>query len=459
MDETTPTSDNRQKTQIQNLLKEVAMSREADHTIKGFLYQFIKTLNAILKSNEQDNVQIEGIIEDIDIRSSNFTSAIQCKYHESTSQFNLSDIYKPVLQMLCHFSESNNPNIKYILYAYFPNEKVGFKRITISQLEKIISTSNYDYINKYVSKIKPPNNQQIKELLKKPSKTTKEREQIKKYYKNINVESVVDIRKFLEDHFIFEIGDSYDSLVKETKGLLVAEGFSSDDVNDLFYPNAIQYIAEISIISEEKKRITNKAVLIEALHKSKKTAMSRWTSELLSRKELLKIKRKQLISSLNVNSRLRYFLIDPDYIADFDDEFILFVKEYLEKYNSKIKLHTYTPCFFIKTNTNKLSEYHQRFVLKGIPIITGYIGDTFVFEDFNREPKRIIKENWVEFKAKVTRISNDIQEYINTKKCDDLYVLGDLDTSVLDKVDVNIEHIDINDFNELKYILSIIKEI
>ncbi|WP_145524203.1 hypothetical protein [Virgibacillus sp. SK37] len=435
------------------------MSREADHTIKGFLYQFNKTLNAILVSNEKDNVQIEGIIEDIDIRSTNFTSAIQCKYHESNSQFNLSDIYKPVLQMLCHFSENNNPNIKYILYAYFPNEKVGFKRITISQLEEIISTSNFDYINKYVSKIKPPNNQQIKELLQKSRKTTEEKAQIREYYNNNDVESVVDIRKFLKDHFVFEIGYSYDSLAKENKGLLESDGFSTDDVNDLFYPNAIQYIAEISIIPEEEKRITNKAELLGVLYKSKKTAMSRWTSELLSRKELLKIKRKQLMPSLNVNSRLRYFLIDPDHIEGFDDEFVLFVKEYLEKYNSKIKLHTYTPCFFIRTNTNKLSEYHQRFVKKGIPIITGYIGDTFLFEEFNRDPKRVIKDNWVEFKAKITCISNDIQDYINIKKCDDLYVLGDIDTSVLDTVDVNIEQIKIKDFNELKYILSIIKEV
>ncbi|MFC0015543.1 MULTISPECIES: hypothetical protein [Allobacillus] len=435
------------------------MSREADHTIKGFLYQFNKTLNAILMSNEKENLQIEGIIEDIDIESSNLTSAIQCKYHESNTQFNLSDIYKPVLQMLCHYLESGNSNIKYILYAYFPNEKVGFKRITISQLEEITSTNNFDYINKYVSKIKPPKDKQIEEILKKPRKTTEEKAKIREYYKSNDLESVVDLRKFLKDHFVFEIGHSYDSLAHETKKLLEAEGFSTDDVNDLFYPNAIQYIAEISIIPEERKRITNKIELIGFLNKSKKTAMSRWTSELLSRKELLKIKRKQLMPSLNANSRLRYFLIDPDYIEDFDDEFILFVKEYLEKYNSKIKLHTYTPCFFIKTNTNKLSEYHQRFVLKGIPIITGYIGDTFLFEEFNRDPKRIVKDNWVEFKAKITCISDDIKAYINTKKCDDLYVLGDINTSVLDTVDVNIEQITINDFKELKYILSIIKEV
>src|SRR5690606_9504062 len=174
---------------ILDWVKEVTMSREADHTIKGFLYQFNKTLNAILMSNETENVQIEGIIEDIDIRTSNLTNAIQCKYHESTTQFNLSDIYKPVLQMLCHFSESSNSNIKYILYAYFPNEKVGIKRITISHLEEITSTNNFDYINKYVSKIKPPKDKQIEELLKKPRKTSEEKAKIREYYKSNDLES------------------------------------------------------------------------------------------------------------------------------------------------------------------------------------------------------------------------------------------------------------------------------
>ncbi|UCZ53744.1 hypothetical protein LGQ02_02855 [Bacillus shivajii] len=435
------------------------MSREADHTIKGFLYQFNKTLNVILKSGYKEAIQIEGIIEDIDVKDSNFTSAIQCKYHESKKQFNLSDIYKPVLQMMCHFLENENPNIKYILYAYFPNERIGIKKITKKQLEEIITTTNFDYINKYISKIKPPKDQKIQDLLKKPSKTSEEKAQIKEYYRINKLELVVDIDDFLKNHFVFEIGDSYENLTEESKGLLQVEGFSTDDVNDLFYPNAIQYIAEFSILPEAGKRITNKDKLIGFLNKNKKTAMSRWTSELLSRKELLKIKRKQLMPSLNANSRLRYFLIDPNSIEDFDDEFILFVKDYLEYYNSKIKLHTETPCFFIKTDKNRLSEYHKRFVLRDISIITGYIGDTFYFKEFAKEPKRIVKDNWVEFKAKVTCFSDEVNQYINMNKCDDLFVLGEIDISLIDTVDVNVSRIDINNLKELKYLLSIIKEI
>ena len=384
------------------------MVREADHTIKGFLYQFNKTLNVILNSNNKDEIQIEGIIEDIDVKKNNLTNAIQCKYHESKDRFNLSDIYKPILQMLCHFNENSNANIKYILYAFFQNEEVGVKNLSKMQIEQIISTGNFDYISKYVSKIKPPKDQNIKVLLEKPTKTSGEKSQIKEYYGSTELELVVDIDKFLRDHFTFEIGLSYEKLMKDTKKLLIGEGFSFDDVNDLFYPNAIQNIAEYSIISEAEKRKTSKEKLLDYLRENKKTAMTRWTSDLLTRKELLKIRRNQLISSLNINSRLRYFIIDPNIIGNFDGEFILFVKDYLEKYNSKIKLHTETPCFILKSDVNRLSEYHKRFVSRDIPIITGFIGNTFYFKEFNKVPKRIVRDNWVEFKARISCVLDEV---------------------------------------------------
>jgi hypothetical protein len=435
------------------------MSREADHTIKGFLYQFNKTLSVILNSQDNDEVQIEGIIEDIDVKNSTITNAIQCKYHESKEQFNLSDIYKPILQMLCHFHENNSVNVKYILYAFFPSEPVGTKSLTKSQIEEIISTGNFDYINKYVSKIKPPKDEEIKVLLEKPSKTSEEKSKIKKYYECTDLSIIVDIDSFLKEHFAFEIGLSYEELTKDTKQLLIEEGFSLEDVNDLFYPNAVQFIAEYSIINDPDKRKTCKKSLIDYLQNNKKTAMTRWTFELLTRKELMKIRRNQLVQSLNINSRLRYFIIDPDSIENFDDEFILFVKDYLEKYNSKIKLHTETPCFILKTDVDRLSEYHKRFVSRDINIITGIIGGTFYFKEFNKEPKRIVKENWVEFKAKISCILDEVIMYINSIKCDDLYLIGDIDISSLDTIDVNLEQLNVHDFKELKYLFSMVKEL
>ncbi|EPZ53342.1 hypothetical protein H477_5105 [[Clostridium] sordellii ATCC 9714] len=53
------------------------MGRTADYTIKGFLYQFNLTLLKILESEDNDEITVEGIIEDIDVNSNGLINAIQ----------------------------------------------------------------------------------------------------------------------------------------------------------------------------------------------------------------------------------------------------------------------------------------------------------------------------------------------------------------------------------------------
>ena len=43
------------------------MSRTAESTIKGFLYQFHKSINEILQLENGEIITLEGIIEDIDL--------------------------------------------------------------------------------------------------------------------------------------------------------------------------------------------------------------------------------------------------------------------------------------------------------------------------------------------------------------------------------------------------------
>jgi hypothetical protein len=68
-------------------------SRVANYPIQGFIYQFNKTLLAILDSTDDAKVTVEGLIEDIDIIEPLKTTAIQCKYHESQTDFSLSIIW------------------------------------------------------------------------------------------------------------------------------------------------------------------------------------------------------------------------------------------------------------------------------------------------------------------------------------------------------------------------------
>lgn len=147
---------------------EKIMGRVADSTIKGFMYQFNLTLNQILKASD-DIIKVEGIVEDIDVSFNDHVTAIQCKYHEEQQKFQWSTVYKPILQMMKTFCMMDRGlDIKFILYAYFPNEKEGKKLLNEKQMENILKTDNIEYICDYIAYLMKIENAQIEQLLQKP---------------------------------------------------------------------------------------------------------------------------------------------------------------------------------------------------------------------------------------------------------------------------------------------------
>lgn len=221
------------------------MSRVADSTIKGFIYQFNLTLNEVLKSSNEE-IQVEGIIEDIDIRYNNMTKAIQCKYHEAQENYTLSKVYEPILQMIKHYIENPHENIQYILYAYFPNEEEGKRDIIDSDIISIINTKNTDLISEYISHIKECEDKSIDNLIQKKYKTKDEKAKIKKYFIEHESKLKFDIQDF-RNRFTFILGEKYEKLENMNKRLLIEQGLSKEDVDDLFFPNAIQTIVDLSI--------------------------------------------------------------------------------------------------------------------------------------------------------------------------------------------------------------------
>lgn len=78
------------------------MNRNAVNTIKGYFYQFDYSILRILElDNSDDSITVEHI-EDIDVKTANETTAIQCKYYEKT-EYNHSTIAKPIRFMLLNF--------------------------------------------------------------------------------------------------------------------------------------------------------------------------------------------------------------------------------------------------------------------------------------------------------------------------------------------------------------------
>lgn len=396
------------------------MSRSADYTIQGFLYQFHKSLLEILSKPIDASVSIEGIIEDVDVKIPTGTEAIQCKYHEAVESFTLSKIYKPVIQMMDHFHKSGNKStgITYILYAYFPNMKEEELQISEDNINQMLSTKN----QKLIKIIEP-------------------------FKENI------DIKEFLK-HFRFEFGSSIEELKEEIFMKLLELDFKKDYIDNLIYPNAINIIAKTSTLHSAIERTIKIQDFLENLRRIKNTALTKWTLSLKNYDSILKTRRKQLRAHLQINNRKRYFLIKDVFFEDFDDNIVTFIKEYLDKYHFKV-IHESTPIFCLDCCEDKFDDILVRLKKKHIKVNYGYISlssfdeDTFFKEPIVEYSNGKIKNR--EFDIRLLHVSK--HKILNRYKADDLILISNKDYS-LEDIDVNIERIELNDINAIKFVMG-----
>lgn len=397
------------------------MSRAADYTIKGFLYQFNKTLFEILNSQDDSIITVEGIVEDVEIVTPAMMMAIQCKYHEASKTFTPSGIFKPLLQMMHHFHANRSANIRYILFAHYPSVKgMPQPKVGKADLQAAIDSKNKD-LQEYIATLC----------------------------------GNVDLDGFLS-RFAMEFGPTYDDLVVQVSAALKANGIPASDVDTLVYPNAINMIAEISVNHDPMQRKTTKRQFLERLKGIRKTAISRWTMALRTRKQLLDARRKQLKTHLDKNSRLRYLLVDSKSLDDYATEIVLFVSDYLDKYHFK-HAHISTPVLCLCTSRDDFRDIQYRLYAKGIICTDGYIGEHFDESRFFRDPLSskgaggAIKR---EFALRLLRWE-DHCDVLNNRKCDDLFIIGEPDCASLNTVDVNVEHLAATSIKEIKYVMGV----
>jgi hypothetical protein len=396
------------------------MSRAADYTIKGFLYQFKKSALAILSADDDAIVSIEGVIEDIEVVTPTMTTGIQCKYHEASSGFTPSVIYKPLLQMLGHFSAHTSEEIKYLLFAHFPGAEAAPPPVGKTECEAALASKD-KALEKFIEAV--PASIDIDELIKR---------------------------------FTMEFGPCYDDLVAQVSNELKGNGFQAGEIETLVYPNTIHIIAGISILHDPAERQISRKQFLDKLNGIRTTAISRWTMALTTRKKLLEARRKQLKVHLDKNSRLRYFVIDPKSFNDFDSEIVLFISDYLDKFHFK-PAHISTPIFCICTPRQDVLDIQHRLYLKGITGTDGYIGAHFEEHFFFRDPfsaKGTGGSYQREFALRITNWNNHGQ-VLNNRKCDDLFILGEVDCGSLNTVDVNIECLAGATIKEIKFVMGV----
>jgi hypothetical protein len=388
------------------------MGRSADYTIQGFLYQFNQTLSEILKAADDDVITIEGIVEDIEVASFAGTKAIQCKYHETLDNYTPSVLYHPLLQMMKHFKSNPSASIRYHLFAHFPQNPA----IKISAVELSAAIKS--------------NNKKLKDLI-------------------AEVDGV-EVDEFLKVFSVF-VTPKYDDLVKENCKSLANVGFNMDEVETVFYPNAIQLIADLSVKHEAKLRSTSKKSFLDSLRRIRTTAVSQWTLALKTRQKILETRRKQLKGSLGTNVRLRHLVIFPECLEQFDDQIVLFIKSFIDKYHFKVA-HTHTPLFALDVPQNTFDEVAERLIAKDVMPNHGRPVKTFSEMHFFREP--MVRKDQKEFALRLIRWNDYKHITINTKP-DDIFVLGHGDISNLDVKDVNLEILDAENFDEIRYMMGI----
>ncbi|HAS1185996.1 TPA: hypothetical protein I3819_004381, partial [Enterobacter cloacae] len=103
--------------------------RSAIHAIKGYFYQFDKTIVELLHTQDDDVIYVEGV-EDIDLKNADEITAIQCKYYENT-EYNHSVIAHPIQLMLKDYAKrlaGKEDIYKYTLYGHYPS---GHDKLTL----------------------------------------------------------------------------------------------------------------------------------------------------------------------------------------------------------------------------------------------------------------------------------------------------------------------------------------
>ncbi len=387
------------------------MSRSADYTIQGFLYQFNQSLAEILDASEDAVITIEGIVEDIEVLSFSGLKAIQCKYHETRETYTPSLLYHPLLQMMKHFKSNPTANITYYLFAHFPNNPSI--SITAVEIQQALSSSNKD-LAKLIDEVN-----------------------------GVNIQAFLNV-------FQLRVTPSYDHLAKENHLRLEALGFDKSEVTTLFYPNSIQIIADLSIKHDPLLRVIRKSEFLNTLRTLRSTAISYWTLALSNRKQLLLARKRQLQANLNQNVRLRYLVFFPRDQEDLKNHIVIFIKDFLRIYHHKTA-HINTPVFVMDVSILDLEDIARR--LHNVEVIPnlGYLVKDFVESHFFREP--IVQRDKKEFHLRLIRWE-EFEKVKPAKKPDDLFLVGKADISTLNLQDVNVEVLDVENFGELEYLLG-----
>lgn len=422
--------------------------RQADNTIKGYLYQFNKSLLEILRADDDSKITVEGAIEDIDIEyANNHAKTIQCKYHED-EKYLISSVAVPITEMVCHFCESTalSVDVDYILYAYY---KDNVTEVDVDEYIAFIEkTKNKEILTKFFHRIYEINDSNILDIANKLRKTEAEKKQLTDYYSN-NRETLklkVDIRQFWT-HFKYVKAEQFE-ILKESVITEFLKIVDVDTVKSLYYPNALAYVAELSSNADISQRKISKKEFLEYLSNMKSVMITRWNLEISDIKTTLTNKKRHLTGMLGSNPEIRAIVFSKKFVDVNKDSIFIFMQQYIDKYYKKVKLQN-PPIFIFEENDDVMNAIIISLLKYQKHVNTGQVVGTFVENSFINN-----SDCAPDFVCKIARLSDMSDDILEKCKVNQLFWIGTLpikfNSTLFEK-----EVLDMIDMHNLKYLFGL----
>lgn len=388
--------------------------REAIDTIRGYYYQFDLTILKLLSlDNHEETITIEGI-EDIDIKSINEETAIQCKYYEKT-EYNHSVIAKPIRLMLDHFKEVKSglkPYVKYYLYGHYKSGQ-----------EKLYLPITIEFLKKHFLAY------------------TKDK---KNYQHQVDLGlSDKDLEEFLSILTINIRGISYEEQLKNLKEKLASHfNCSSFQTENFYYNNAIAAIKELATRGNKVERTISKKDFLETIN-TKQILFNEWFILYKGKKDFLANLRKEYFSKLNISPFERFFLLEIN-PADYKRSDLKDIIFQISKKWSNISRRSPEPfCPYIyihNISTSEFNEVKRELYSEGFKFNDGY---SFYGAEFSTksitEPATFHNQIKIKIVNKLEHLEIIFKETRRTKEVYQLYT----NTPFYSFTHQNIKHIKI----------------
>ncbi|MHA6558435.1 DUF4297 family anti-phage-associated protein [Pseudomonas alliivorans] len=255
--------------------------RSAVDTIRGYFYQFDMSILSILKlSSPDDSIEIE-CTEDVDIRTANEVTAIQCKYYAKT-EYNHSVIKDAVKHMASHFAESlagKKPAIAYSIKGHYASGQGKLDcAVDVDFLKKNFLTYSKGKVTCYHHLDLGLSDADLEEFLNRLS---------------IDVNSKTFERQFQE-------------VVEALRAELGGTVFSAEY---FLYNNALAVIRDISVKAAPSERTVTKKQFLDKINTSD-ILFNEWFVEKKGKAAHLAALRKEYFTALNVPPHERFFMVE-----------------------------------------------------------------------------------------------------------------------------------------------------